>query len=310
MNIDIEKLSWDNGKSSICPIRRTVFIEEQQVSEAEEWDEFDENSSTIHLVAQTGHQTIGTARICNNGQIGRIAVLKEYRHNKVATKLLKFSIAEALKKNFPNIFLHAQVYLTGFYKRYGFTCEGDVFEEAGIDHQKMCLVQDPALLASLMNDQVIRVDNPDDFIFYFNDMLATSSHSINVLSNSLPESIYGAASIVQSISDFARTNRHTLVRILVQDTNKISSHTHELIRLIQRLPSHMEIRKLTESPEKDKAGFTIIDKRKLVYFNEEDSLNGFVNYNAPAECRHSLDEFDMLWSHYSVEDQNLRTFYL
>ena len=61
-------------------LRRTVFIDEQGVSEADELDDLDEGA--IHLLAQEGRQAIGSARLLvqgDLGKIGRVCVLAPAR---------------------------------------------------------------------------------------------------------------------------------------------------------------------------------------------------------------------------------------
>lgn len=61
-------------------LRRTVFIEEQGVSEADEVDGLDD--SAIHLLARLNGVPVGTARLIikgNVGKIGRVCVLPEAR---------------------------------------------------------------------------------------------------------------------------------------------------------------------------------------------------------------------------------------
>ncbi|MGR3448325.1 MAG: GNAT family N-acetyltransferase, partial [Paracoccus sp. (in: a-proteobacteria)] len=61
-------------------LRRKVFIEEQGVAEAEEWDGLD--GQALHLLVWQDGTAIGTARILikdGTGKIGRVCVLPEAR---------------------------------------------------------------------------------------------------------------------------------------------------------------------------------------------------------------------------------------
>jgi predicted GNAT family N-acyltransferase len=121
---------------AIFEIRRTVFVIEQSVSEEEEYDEFE--SSSTHLFATCDNQVVGTCRFRNTSlgiKLERFAVIKAYRAQSVGASLLKAALA--LVDHDRMIYLHAQVQVVEFYKKYGFAQEGEQFEEAGIQHFKM-----------------------------------------------------------------------------------------------------------------------------------------------------------------------------
>ncbi len=128
---------WALEKNSLSKIRRQVFIEEQQVPEELEWDEFDVTST--HFLARYQGKFIACARLKADGQIGRMAVLTTYRNQGVGTRLLQFVIRNAHYAKYNNIYLHAQLNALHFYEKQGFVASGDVFYEANIAHREMFL---------------------------------------------------------------------------------------------------------------------------------------------------------------------------
>ena len=126
---------WGNStdRSALELVRREVFIVEQQVPEALEWDEDD--ATAIHLLAVADHEPVGTARVLPSGQIGRMAVRKPWRGRGIGKALLLTAIEHCSRPPF----LHAQVHAIAFYTAAGFLPSGDVFDEAGIPHQRMVL---------------------------------------------------------------------------------------------------------------------------------------------------------------------------
>ena len=136
--INIQLANWFNAsdRSALQAIRREVFVYEQGVSEAEEMDAFDTDST--HLLATTEtRDTVGCARIMPSGQIGRMAVRMERRGQGIGSMLLDAAIAEAKRQKFSRIFLHAQCHAESFYAQFGFHRVGDIFCEAGIEHIAM-----------------------------------------------------------------------------------------------------------------------------------------------------------------------------
>ncbi len=63
--------TWDAGRPRLQPVRRQVFVIEQKVPEAEEWDDDDE--VCVHVLATRNREPVGTGRISPAGKIGRPA---------------------------------------------------------------------------------------------------------------------------------------------------------------------------------------------------------------------------------------------
>jgi len=134
-NLKIIIADWQKDKTSLQNIRRIVFIEEQGVPEDMEWDEYD--TSSTHYLVTHNHKTIATARLKPDGQIGRMAVLAEYRNQGIGSKLLQFVLKNAAQTNINKVYLHAQVEAIPFYEKQGFTSQSDIFYEANIPHREM-----------------------------------------------------------------------------------------------------------------------------------------------------------------------------
>ena len=134
----IQVVDWQSAKRELSKIRRKVFIEEQQVPEELEWDEFDASSS--HLLAIDAQQNpIGCARLLSDGHIGRMAVLLDWRGNGVGNALLQHSVALARRRGYEHAILDAQCHAIPFYQRAGFIITSDQFIDAGIPHRTMQL---------------------------------------------------------------------------------------------------------------------------------------------------------------------------
>jgi predicted GNAT family N-acyltransferase len=112
-----------------------VFVQEQGIDEALEWDEAD--ALSLHAVAYQGAQAIGTGRLLPDARIGRMAVLPEFRRAKVGTQLLLALIDAAGKQGQTRVELSAQTYVKAFYEAHGFVAFGPVYDDAGIPHQSM-----------------------------------------------------------------------------------------------------------------------------------------------------------------------------
>jgi len=135
-SIHIWQADWFADQRVICDIRYRVFVEEQGVPESLEWDGLD--NAAIHVLARpTGKPPCATARLLATGQIGRLAVLPDWRGHGLGSALLTALIDAAANRGMQRVFLHAQLPALEFYRRHGFRPEGGEFQEAGILHRRM-----------------------------------------------------------------------------------------------------------------------------------------------------------------------------
>ncbi|MCA1714179.1 MAG: GNAT family N-acetyltransferase, partial [Gammaproteobacteria bacterium] len=78
-------------------IRETVFVHEQHVPLEEEWDALD--PQCVHVIARTMDGIpIGTGRLTPEHNIGRMAVLREWRGKGVGDALLGALIDQARQR--------------------------------------------------------------------------------------------------------------------------------------------------------------------------------------------------------------------
>ena len=123
-------------------LRKQVFIVEQSVPPEEEFDGLDD-TSWHWLVQDPEARPIGTGRLLDTGQIGRMAVLDQYRGAGIGAAILSTAVEKARMLGFDRAFLNAQVHAIGFYQKAGFIETGPRFNEAGIQHQKMIQALEP-----------------------------------------------------------------------------------------------------------------------------------------------------------------------
>ncbi|MCD5984216.1 GNAT family N-acetyltransferase [Pseudomonas sp. CDFA 610] len=133
--VTVSVADWQRKNADIRRIRDAVFIAEQSVPPELEWDS--EDMDAVHFLASEGDYPIGTARLLQDGEIGRLSVLKDWRGLKVGEALLTAAISEAEKRGLKEQKLSAQVQAIAFYERFGFTVVSDEFLEAGLPHVNM-----------------------------------------------------------------------------------------------------------------------------------------------------------------------------
>ena len=136
MELKIKLVRTPQEQKNVLDIRRSVFIDEQQIPVEIEIDAFEE--SAIYVIAYFDEEAVGTARwreIGNTVKLERFAVLKNYRNKGIGRKLKMFIIDRIPQVKI--IFLNSQESAIGFYSKLGFISKGPLFKEANILHQKM-----------------------------------------------------------------------------------------------------------------------------------------------------------------------------
>ena len=132
--------SWNDLGRWAERLRMQVFVQEQGVDAALEMDAYD--PICRHVVARNrlGH-AVATGRLITEApgvaRVGRMAVQRELRGGKLGRQVLDLLVQAALERGDREVVLHAQCHAQGFYARAGFVAEGEVYDEAGIDHITM-----------------------------------------------------------------------------------------------------------------------------------------------------------------------------
>jgi YbgC/YbaW family acyl-CoA thioester hydrolase len=138
--VKLELGEWSALQADASRIRRQVFIEEQRVPEAEEWDASD--GAAVHAVAYNAMGTpLGTGRgFFDRGgayRIGRMSVIASMRGSGVGRTILDGLLDAGRARGATRVGLSAQTSVIPFYERAGFAVQGEVYEDASIPHIEM-----------------------------------------------------------------------------------------------------------------------------------------------------------------------------
>ncbi|MFO1317614.1 MAG: GNAT family N-acetyltransferase [Burkholderiales bacterium] len=132
----VRLVDWASASAPLAAVRRAVFVVEQRIPEAQEFDALD--APSIHALAEDAHGApIGCGRLLPDGHIGRMAVLRQWRGRGVGAALLVRLIETARARGDARVVLNAQTQAMPFYARFGFAPIGAPFVEADIPHHAM-----------------------------------------------------------------------------------------------------------------------------------------------------------------------------
>tara|TARA_R110001592_G_scaffold116059_1_gene316934 strand:- start:72013 stop:72984 length:972 start_codon:yes stop_codon:yes gene_type:complete len=309
--IDVKQTSWQNSRELLTDIRHKVFVEEQHVPLSEEIDEDDPQA--IHWLAYgPDDKAMATGRLLSNGQIGRMAVLKEFRDRGVGSALMRNIIRYANRENMKQLHLNSQSKAVPFYEGFGFVEQGESLMDAGILHKYMLLnlhdEQDKLPLVALpeiTKDERKRmsIDGIDAFLDQAEILIKRAHREIRIFSYRLEPALYSTDQLCDAIYAFATSHPLARVNILAKDIKSVINHPNKLHELCQRLPSRISIKKFQSREQCLHSEFLIVDRSGILYKQEPERFVGYVTQYAPMEASALKDEFDELWHQGKVDPE-------
>lgn len=136
MTFRVELRDWEAARTAAGPIREAIFFGEQDAPPGIEIDDLDAQS--VHAIAyDEASNAVGTGRLMPDGQLGQLAVVKEWRRRGVGAALLEALIEEARRRGYAAVTLSASLQAAEFFRERGFVAEGKVFKQGSILQQKM-----------------------------------------------------------------------------------------------------------------------------------------------------------------------------
>lgn len=116
-------------------IRVAVFIQEQGFPVGWEPDEIDKDAD--HYVAVVDDCVVGTTRLRvmehTNRKIERMAVLQQYRNQRVGTSLTQHVIEQVEQTPYGRLWLDAQCHAKTFYEQFGFRAVSGCYCQWGVN---------------------------------------------------------------------------------------------------------------------------------------------------------------------------------
>ena len=139
MVTDIRITQDKNDLLSCLQLRRTVFIEEQNVPEYEEVDGDDPNCE--HVLLTIDETPVGAARLKyydNFIKVQRVCVLEDYRGQGIGSNIINFIINYVKENDIrQSVRLGSHTHALEFYKGLGYIEFGDEYLDADIFHKDM-----------------------------------------------------------------------------------------------------------------------------------------------------------------------------
>lgn len=297
----IEPVTWAEQSDALQAIRRQVFVVEQGIPDALE---FDQDAAAQHwLAATTDGAPIGCARLLGD-RIGRLAVLPEYRRRGVGAALMRRIIRDALACGQGALRLHAQTQVLGFYEALGFEPQGEEFLEAGISHRLMVLPfrnllavrEQPAPPVSEAERRRETLEGAAAIAERMPSWIPRALRRACILSTRLDPEIYDSDPVRDAVLEFATSHPQAEVWVLVREPQALARSGHRLVRLAQRLSSHIQLRALPPACATPEDEFLVTDTGAVLCWQHARPLRGYGVRHAPADARRLMEAFQELWS--------------
>ncbi len=137
-------------------------------------------------------------------------------------------------------------------------------------------------------------------------LIGNAEHRIAIFSQELEPLLYNNAAVCELMSNLARKNRHSAIRILAQQTRSVAADGHCLVHLAQRLSSSVQIR-IPSTPEIQhfNKSWLIIDNHSIMQIDNPDRHEGSVIEHDRLHVKTQLEFFDHAWEN-SLPDPNTR----
>jgi predicted GNAT family N-acyltransferase len=253
----IETSTWANERDRVAliAVREEVFVREQNVPPEMELDEDDPRS--VHVLARAPDGTvIAAGRLTPAGQIGRMAVLKDWRGRGVGSALVELLLEQARTRGMGEVLLHAQAEATDFYLKHGFEVAGEDFMEAGIPHRPMrraiTAFPEPPRAAPAPRPiaRVLSVQTREQLIEATLAVLSGARHQLCILVRELDPVLLDDSACLVELRRIAISGRGAAIRVLAQDVSRAQQAGNRMLDLAQRLPSVIQFRRPVEDVDR------------------------------------------------------------
>jgi predicted GNAT family N-acyltransferase len=249
-HVQVADWSCQSDRLALQEVRHTVFVLEQGVPPEKERDALD--AGAWHVLARDlSGRPIGCGRLTDDGSIGRLAVLPDWRGRELGTALLRGLVEHAQALGWPQASLTALASATGFYARAGFRAVGDAFTEAGLPHQTMrlALTSAPLLSRNASHRIALPAGNRDELAAARLQLLTRTKHRLAIELPRLDAELYSSSEELDELRRIATAGRGSQIRILLHDPAAALRDGHRLLPLAQRLTSVLLVRHPVEEAD-------------------------------------------------------------
>jgi hypothetical protein len=126
-------------------------------------------------------------------------------------------------------------------------------------------------------------------------LLKQATREVLLVTPDLEEARFNNEAFVSAISDFVRTSRYAVCRILVGNPDDAVRDHHRLVPLLRRLSSRIEIRRLHEDDRSETEAWMVVDNIALLRCTDRQPWQGGLSPRNAPDARRCRDQFHFWW---------------
>ncbi len=271
--------------AAIHAVRQQVFVVEQGVPAELERDALDPVCTHV-LACDADGMPIGTGRLLPDGRIGRMAVQAAWRNRGVGEAVLDALVTAAAEAGLHAVHLHAQLPAADFYARQGFIPEGQTFEEAGITHLQMRRTLGAA----------VALEGLQSAVAVTTAVIHRARRQLWLHSRQLDPGLLDAAPVQAALRRFATRAHDKQLRVIVHDAAAAQAAGAPLLALLQRLPSVVQVREVSDPVDRALASACITNDAGDYYFRlMGHRLDGEAGIALPSRAQPHAQQLQRVW---------------
>jgi len=124
-----------------------------------------------------------------------------------------------------------------------------------------------------------------------------------IFSRDLEPPVLDHSEIIDPLRKFLVASRHTRIRVLTIDPSRALRDGHGLVRLAQRLPTHVSMHRPHEDDADAIDTFMVADERAYLYRTVAERYEGRWCENDPVRSRQLRKRFDDIWERSKAEPE-------
>lgn len=159
------------------------------------------------------------------------------------------------------------------------------------------------------SDEVLLTSSSEEVAAATLALTQQARRSLDIFTQQLDNRIYNSIELYDAMLKLATHSRHSLIRILIQDSMPVAKSGNRLVELSYRISSRLQIRKPPLEYADFKEEVVIADGRGLMRRVNPGRYEGELCFNAAMKARQLEKFFDDCWGH-SAADPQLRRLHL
>lgn len=302
----LELTHWQTHAEDIHRIRRLVFIEELNILTEQEPDDNDLNANYV-IARDSDNNAIASARLLSNGTIDQLAVLNQWRGQKIATRLVYLLLEQAQSDGITTVNVKTISQALGFYEKLGFHINAE--ETAASSERSLSLS-----LAEWQQRRSGEVwDGPlngiDDSVKATTALIKSVRRQLCIYTPYVQSKLYNDIDILAELRRRIVDQPHIHCRLLLPPASEWRRGCAHLAQLAERL-SALELRMLPREEPRERSefvyGFMLADDAGLLHYTDPRLCTGTSISHGASKARHLQGFFNEFWEK-SIPDQELRS---